>query len=140
MVVAVDHFEEFGDTHGEPMKNLVLRTVATFLSAAIREMDSVARFDEDSFVIMLPGTTIAAAGSIADRLRQSISMHALKSPTGNLKLTVSVGVAEVETSDDADTLSQRSRDAADSAKMTGGNRVCLFRNGLCVGLQAEMAQ
>ena len=138
MIVSIDKFAEHQATYGEQMTHLVLRTVAQFLAAAIREMDTVARFGEDSFAILLPGTQLSSAASIAERLRQSISLHALKSPTGDLQLTVSVGVAEVETNDESDTISQRAAEAANVAIGEGGNRTTLSRRGECIGLDAVL--
>ena len=138
MVVTIDQFDEHHQAHGEQMSHLVLRTVAQFLAAAIREMDSVARFGEDSVAILLPGTQLNSAAAIAERLRQSISLHALKSPTGDVQLTVSVGVAEVELNDEAETISQRAADAANVANAAGGNRTSLNRHGECASLEAAL--
>ncbi|HZZ71549.1 MAG TPA: GGDEF domain-containing protein [Pirellulales bacterium] len=139
MLVTIDQFAKFVEINGEAMANLVLRTVAQFLSAAVREMDTVARFGEDSFAILLPGTKLTGAAAIAERLRQSISLHALKSATGDLQLTVSVGVVEVEEGDEPETLSQRTVAATALAIRLGCNRTCINRAGESLELDALAA-
>jgi len=139
MVVSVDELATYGTEHGDSAKALVMRTVAQFLSAAIREMDSVARFSEDSFAVLLPGTQLTNATAIAERLRGSIGLKALKIPTGELHLTVSVGVAVVEEEDDSDSLTKRASDAAKAARASGQNRTHVSRNGKCAPLDIALA-
>ena len=53
MFLDLDNFKPLNDTHGHGVGDLLLIEVARRLSACVREMDTVARFGGDEFVVML---------------------------------------------------------------------------------------
>lgn len=89
----LDHFKSINDTLGHGMGDALLKTLAQRLSACVsRETDVVARLAGDEFAIILPDTSRADAGKVADRLicevRQAILIE------GNeLSPTISVGIS-----------------------------------------------
>ena len=58
MLVKVNTLEKFADRLNDPTAELVLRTVSQFLTAGMREMDMVARYQNDTFAVLLPGTPL----------------------------------------------------------------------------------
>ncbi|BAL24047.1 sensor domain-containing diguanylate cyclase [Azoarcus sp. KH32C] len=95
LMLDVDHFKAFNDTYGHVEGDKCLKTVANTLQASItRAPDLVARYGGEEFVILLPQTSVEAAGGIAERIRDAIATLAIpnrRSDTGHV--TVSVGVA-----------------------------------------------
>jgi diguanylate cyclase (GGDEF)-like protein/PAS domain S-box-containing protein len=75
MFLDLDHFKSLNDTHGHEFGDLLLREVAKRLTACVREIDTVARFGGDEFVVLL--TALSAdraqsttqAGIIAEKIR-----------------------------------------------------------------------
>jgi diguanylate cyclase (GGDEF)-like protein len=95
LMIDVDHFKGFNDTYGHVEGDKCLKTVAKTLQTSItRAPDLVARYGGEEFVVLLPQTSVEAAGQIAERIRDAIAALAIpnrRSDTGHV--TVSVGVA-----------------------------------------------
>jgi diguanylate cyclase (GGDEF)-like protein/PAS domain S-box-containing protein len=79
MVLDLDNFKSLNDAHGHLVGDLLLIEVARRLSACVREMDTVARFGGDEFVVMLSElssdrvASVSQAGLIAEDIRLSLS-------------------------------------------------------------------
>jgi diguanylate cyclase (GGDEF)-like protein len=136
LVLDLDHFKDVNDTYGHLAGDEVLAAVADALRAEVRDGDLVGRFGGEEFVILLAaraGRTqadaLAAAQSVADRIRRRVAALAvgLETPDGPLTvagLSVSVGAA-VRPDGPADlrTLVHAADTALYAAKRAGRNRV-----------------
>jgi diguanylate cyclase (GGDEF)-like protein len=83
LLLDLDGFKAFNDTHGHLAGDRVLEEVAICLSAAVRAGDTVVRFGGDEFVVVLPDTP----GETARRVARELA-HAMPRPVG---LSVGVG-------------------------------------------------
>jgi diguanylate cyclase (GGDEF)-like protein len=95
----IDHFKHINDTHGHGDGDAVLRGFARILQAAIRDgVDSVVRYGGEEFLVVLPGTDLAGAMRLAERLRVTFAATEVVSNDGNTRLraTASFGVASVD--------------------------------------------
>ena len=79
MVLDLDNFKPLNDQHGHLVGDLLLIEAARRLNACVREMDTVARFGGDEFVVLLSELAGAAqpasvqAGVIAEKIRSTLS-------------------------------------------------------------------
>ena len=90
----VDHFKNVNDVHGHLVGSKVLVEMAEILIRELRNIDIVARYGGDEFVIVLPQTDLGNALAIAERIRQSIEKNTFLESEGlDLHLTASFGVA-----------------------------------------------
>jgi diguanylate cyclase (GGDEF)-like protein len=127
LMLDVDHFKAFNDRYGHPAGDEGLRLVAAATDAAMRRPgDLLARYGGEEFVAILPGTDMAAAMGVAERVRQNVADISLAhdaSPWGHV--TVSIGVSSlVPEQDGACSALIESADAAlYAAKTEGRNRV-----------------
>jgi diguanylate cyclase (GGDEF)-like protein len=102
----------------------VLKAVAGLLQVAVREMDFLARYGDGEFGLMLPATSMESATLAAERWRQAIaSCTALESHEGPLRLTVSIGIAEIIEDDGPVSLARRAEAALRAAAAVGN---CTF--------------
>ena len=119
MLVKVDKFSGFHARHGAPAVELVLKTVAQFLTAGKREMDLVARYSDDVFAVLLPGTALPQAVGVGERLRLAVGRCPLRGKGFELRITLSTGLAEVERTDDSAALLKRGEAAMQSSVQSG---------------------
>lgn len=79
MFLDLDNFKSLNDTHGHVMGDLLLIEVAHRISRCVREMDTVARFGGDEFVVMLQtldvdkNIAVEKAGIVAEKIRKTLA-------------------------------------------------------------------
>jgi diguanylate cyclase len=126
LMVDIDHFKKFNDTHGHLVGDQVLRLVAHTLVENLKGRDVIARFGGEEFVILLPQTRITDAAKVGDQLRNSLATKQIKRRRTNETLgviTISIGAAEYYPGEDTDSLIHRADEALYKAKQAGRNRV-----------------
>jgi two-component system, cell cycle response regulator len=127
LIVDLDHFKEVNDRHGHQTGDGVLVQVADALRRGLRSYDVASRYGGEEFVLLLPGTPIAEAVAVAERLRREVESLKITAATGAVSTTVSIGVACSTAADEAspeiDPLFRRADAALYRAKNNGRNRV-----------------
>ncbi len=79
MFLDLDNFKPLNDSHGHDVGDLLLVEVAHRITRCVREVDTVARFGGDEFVVILSGLdkdkaeSIKEAGRIAEKIRASLA-------------------------------------------------------------------
>jgi diguanylate cyclase (GGDEF)-like protein len=92
--IDLDHFKMVNDKHGHLSGSKTLIEVAHILVENLRDVDIVARYGGDEFVIVLPYTPVDMAFNITQRLQRSIQKYSFLAGEGlNLKVTASFGIA-----------------------------------------------
>lgn len=125
LMLDVDHFKRYNDTHGHLAGDYALCLVANTLRDQLRPKDSMARYGGEEFVILLPEIDRDEAIAIAERLRQSLAeIKDFYSPCGRLPgVTVSIGLAQMRRADSLDELVGRADKSLYQAKDAGRNRI-----------------
>ncbi len=95
LFIDVDGFKHINDNFGHLVGSKALAEIGHTLRAAVRETDVVGRYGGDEFVIVLPETPLPGALTIADRIRKTIEDHEFVALGQSLRLTVSLGVANL---------------------------------------------
>ena len=90
LMIDIDNFKMFNDTHGHAAGDDVLRRVGDAIAASVRCDDVAYRYGGEEFCVLLPDTTADEAGGVAERVRRAI--EAIEAPYGT-RVTASVGVA-----------------------------------------------
>lgn len=95
LMIDMDHFKKYNDTYGHLEGDQRLKEFAFFVISRIREVDFMARFGGEEFVVVLPNTAKRDAVNVGEKLRLALRDHPFKNaqtqPGG--RLTMSVGVA-----------------------------------------------
>jgi two-component system, cell cycle response regulator len=120
IMLDIDHFKVINDTHGHDAGDAVLAELATRLGKAVRQVDRLARFGGEEFVVVAPGITLEAAVELAERLRLVVVDETF---VGVGRVTVSLGVAEIAPGESAEAVLKRADEALYRAKAGGRNQV-----------------
>jgi diguanylate cyclase (GGDEF)-like protein len=126
IMMDIDDFKLLNDTLGHLGGNKILRELGRLIKSNFREIDFVARYEEDKFAIALSYCYGIGAAESAERVKQIINAHSFLRGTGRppKNLTVSMGVAESSASlASAEELIQRADEELYRAKKEGKNRV-----------------
>lgn len=120
----IDHFKRVNDTWGHPTGDALLREVSKACAGVLRASDYFGRFGGEEFVCVMPETDVAEALACAERMRRAVDAVRLETPTGVVRCTISIGVAELEPGHaDIDELLAAADGALYRAKSNGRDRV-----------------
>ena len=124
VMVDVDHFKRFNDTYGHLAGDYVLFAIGQRLRRSFRPTDMVARYGGEEFVVVLPNTDGIEACLAAERVRRAIASEPLTLEDGtDVRVTASMGVAELQPHHDPKELIAAADRALYQAKAAGRNRV-----------------
>tara|TARA_R110000868_G_scaffold203940_2_gene451848 strand:- start:507 stop:1445 length:939 start_codon:yes stop_codon:yes gene_type:complete len=87
-----DHFKQVNDCYGHAAGDQVLKSLADTVRSQIRAGDVLARVGGEEFALLLPGTDIAVACDMAERLRKAVEAMTVDYAGKLIKLTCSFGV------------------------------------------------
>jgi diguanylate cyclase (GGDEF) domain len=131
LMIDIDDFKSYNDNNGHQAGDLALQITGHCLKAALRSADIASRYGGEEFCILLPQTSVAEAGVIADRIRHRVSTthfpHGKSQPLG--RVTISIGVATYSTIvNSAETVIAAADRALYQAKSLGKDRVEFYRD------------
>ena len=123
LMLDIDHFKKINDTHGHDAGDEVLIKVADLLKESVRSTDMVARLGGEEFCIILANTTTKQGIKLAENIRKSIEATIFSGPHGNIRVTISIGVAERQLDESINHWLKRADQALYHAKNNGRNQV-----------------
>lgn len=121
ILIDLDEFKEINDCHGHAVGDQILITVCELITKHTRLLDTLYRFGGDEFIIMPLKVNLETARVLAEKIRSLIEQHSF---VNNIKLTISIGVAEYKANDTLDSWISRADTALYKAKEKGRNNVC----------------
>jgi diguanylate cyclase (GGDEF)-like protein len=123
LMIDIDKFKGLNDTYGHPVGDVVLKSVAGAITAAVREQDVPARIGGEEFAVLLRNPGPAVAQEVGERVRQAVRELDL-GDLGVPGVSVSVGVANaVGPEEPIHALVDRADRALLRAKRAGRDRV-----------------
>ena len=132
LVLDIDHFKNVNDQYGHNTGDQVLQQIAIIINNHIRKDDIAARWGGEEFIVILPDAGETLAYSIGERIRSEIDGYHFKSNNSqeNIKLSVSIGIAEVDSLEqDFCKVLLRADQGMYEAKYAGRNRTVIKRVG-----------
>jgi len=124
MILDIDDFKDINDSFGHLVGDQVLITVAERLKNSLRNIDLLARYGGDEFIILLVEADQEYATIIGQRLHQTIITKPVKTDRGQLTLSISIGIATITKgfTNEIDLL-RIADDALYAAKSAGKNQI-----------------
>lgn len=123
MMIDVDHFKSFNDTHGHIIGDEILKTVCQKIKEVLGGNGMAVRYGGDEFCIILEGIPAAEAEQIAREIHRRVAEAHLKTPQGELQITLSIGVADLQHQAEYQELIKKADKALYESKRKGRNQV-----------------
>lgn len=126
LLLDIDHFKRFNDTHGHQTGDQVLRLVAHTLKTNVKGRDCAARYGGEEFAILLPKTKSSDAITLAEQIRVAVKAKELVKKSTNESLghvTLSIGISTYLGGESAMEFIERADQCLYAAKETGRDRV-----------------
>lgn len=125
LMLDVDHFKRFNDTHGHAAGDALLSQVGRQIEAAVRAEDIACRYGGEEFTLVMPELDAAGACARAERIRRAVEVTTVQHLGQQLgPVTISVGIATFPGDGHAPDLLLQMADATlYRAKAEGRNRV-----------------
>lgn len=95
-MIDIDNFKSINDTLGHDIGDIALKDVASVMSKHLRKTDILGRIGGEEFAVIFPETSVKEGLNMAERIRKDIEEHVIKTPKGEIKLTVSIGITSLE--------------------------------------------
>ncbi len=95
IMLDIDHFKRFNDTHGHAAGDVLLQELGNFLQARIRKEDIACRYGGEEFTLILPDSSLEDTRRRAEELREEVKHLHIRydgEPIGNVTLSLGVAV------------------------------------------------
>lgn len=125
LMLDVDHFKQFNDTHGHQAGDAALVAFGNALASALRKQDVVARYGGEEFAVLLPYATLEEARGAVTKVCEAIAGVEVPVDGMLIPLTASGGLASIEHAETGESLIDRADQALYAAKHAGRDRVFL---------------
>ena len=127
LMIDADDFKDCNDKFGHLVGDIVLSEIGSRIKENIREVDMLARFGGEEFMVFAPGTSKESALLIAERIRKGIEGVPIRAYDEKVPMAVSIGLASFpEDAKSPEDLAGKADWALYQAKKLGKNRVCGF--------------
>jgi len=123
VLIDLDHFKRVNDSFGHHAGDQTLCHIARLSREMLRAHDTFARLGGEEFAILMPETAEAAAAAVAERLRARVADESIETLSGRVRITISVGVAQLRAGEEFKALYNRADKALYEAKRQGRDRV-----------------
>jgi diguanylate cyclase (GGDEF)-like protein len=127
VMIDLDHFKRFNDTHGHVMGDMALCAAASVLRSALRPTDFAVRYGGEEMMAVLPQTAeklaVMVAQRLCQRMREAMVFEDMRLPLPHI--TGSFGVATLAPGQDERRLVETADAALYRAKEAGRDRICL---------------
>jgi len=122
-LIDLDFFKQLNDRFGHAGGDKILRRFSEVARASVREVDTVARWGGEEFLILMPEANAAHAFDAMERLREHVAGLSVPSEQGDMRFTFSAGIASHVMGQSVDETVVRADRALYRAKEAGRNRV-----------------
>ena len=130
LMLDIDNFKRLNDAYGHAFGDTVLTGIGGIIAETVRHADIAGRYGGEEFLVVMPRLTTPSALALAERLRAAIADKSFHREGASVRVTVSIGVADLRSLP----LERRGRraliEAADQAlygvKESGKNRCALW--------------
>lgn len=125
----LDFFKLVNDRYGHAAGDAVLCAFAGRVLDNLRSTDVLARWGGEEFLLLLPETSLDGALVLLERVRREVAELCVETPNGEIRLTVSIGVAAGRVQETMEQVLEHADEALYQAKAQGRDRVVVYGGG-----------
>lgn len=133
VLLDIDHFKNINDTHGHPVGDRILATVASVIRANVRKDIFVARTGGEEFAIIVEGNTADEVMIVCERIRGALETRTFRNTRSGVQygpITISLGYSIATQAGDPASLYANADIALYHAKHGGRNRSVFFEEAM----------
>lgn len=119
----IDYFKNINDTYGHATGDLALKTFADVVRSNIRSSDVLSRWGGEEFVLLLSDAHVPSAMLRLEIVRQAVAEAVIAGAPPDLRMTVSMGLAEHISGETVEATLDRADKALYCAKRAGRNQL-----------------
>jgi diguanylate cyclase len=123
IVIDIDNFKIFNDTHGHRAGDKVLYATAATMKNSIRTADQIFRYGGEEFVVLLYDVPFKMGKKVAEKIRSEVKRDFLVYKGKELKVTISLGISFLQEGDTGESLFERADKALYEVKRNGRDKV-----------------
>ena len=123
ILIDIDFFKRINDDYGHESGDKVLVRFAEILQECARDYDILARWGGEEFIVLLPNTQLKDAINIANKYRQRIGAEAFKVNNGSIHVSLTAGVANIQSDDSIEACIKRADNLLYEGKNLGRDQV-----------------
>jgi len=120
LMIDIDNFKHINDTYDHLEGDKVIKRVAEVIKNKVRTTDIVARYGSEEFAVLLPSADKEGAMIVAEKIRKGVENSRI---LDRQKITVSLGVTEMQKKDNKESFISRADNALYHSKKSGKNIV-----------------
>lgn len=120
LLLDIDFFKQINDTHGHIVGDQILVELSELIKRTTRATESLYRYGGEEFVVVAEQTSLDAAVNLAEKLRSRTERELF---AAGIRITVSIGVAELQRGEKKEDWLRRADAALYRAKGRGRNKV-----------------
>jgi diguanylate cyclase (GGDEF)-like protein len=126
----IDNFETISERYGQNIGNDVLTVIAQGIREKSRPYDGFGRFENDTFLLILPGVIGQDAERIAERILTGVRNTSISLLDGTeISVSLAAGIASygrITAATEIDAMIKQAREALTIARRAGGNQTHVF--------------
>lgn len=121
MMYDIDDFKRVNDKYGHDIGDELLFKISKLIKSSIRESDYIFRIGGEEFIILFSEMPLRESIKVAEKIRKNVekSLNLIR----NKKITISIGVSEVQIFDNEDSIYKRVDKLMYISKDTGKNKI-----------------
>lgn len=111
LLVDINNFKSINEEYGHSIGDEVLRNFSSNIKDMLRSEDSISRWKDDEFVILLSETNIDEASIVSSKLKFYINKWKIKVKDKFLFYTYSIGISQYKFDESVESVLERSRES-----------------------------
>lgn len=137
LIVDIDHFRGINEQYGHQIGDEVLSMFSKSIQTELRASDITCRWEGDQFLVILKDCSTKNSCHIAEKILVRIRGQILEQGERKIKITASIGIAQMISADTMETLVSRAETGLHSARDDGRNTCAIGYDWILINYVCE---